>query len=214
MDESVITGNIVRVIENSAHDQLIAFNRGIANLLDRPGLETDANPLSPTTFVEAFSAALSGVNLEDKVRFQILKVLNQASLTDFVSLYADLNKHLTHLGVMPAALRAPQRGRKPGEKPRTQASRPGAAAQGSAEVDVMSLFRRMASQSSFSLPGMRPDGGGPGGGGGGGGGIGPGDLAGGGFAGSPSSSFTPLPPTPSGYIPGAPIISSVDLHED
>jgi hypothetical protein len=214
MDESVITGNIARVIENSAHDQLIAFNRGIANLLDRPGLETEANPLSPTTFVEAFSAALSGVNFEDKVRFQILKALNQASLTDFVSFYADLNKHLTHLGVMPAALRAPQGGRKPGERPRTQPPRPGAAGQGSAEVDVMSLFRRMASQSSFSLPGMRADDGGPGGGGGGGGsGIGPGDLASGGFAGSPSSSFMRLSPTPSGYIPGAPIISSVDLHE-
>ena len=73
----------------------------------------------------------------------------------------------------------------------------------------MSLFRRMASQSSFSLPGMRQDGGG----GGGAGGVGPGDLAAGGFGGAPSSSFTPLAPTPSGYIPGPPIISSVDLHE-
>src|SRR5205823_3365150 len=92
----------------------------------------------------------------------------------------------------------------------------GSAAQGSAEVDVMSLFRRMASQSSFSLPGMRQDGSGGGGGGGGGaagGGFGAGDLASGGFGGSPSSTFTPLAPTPSGYIPGAPIISSVDLHE-
>jgi len=210
MEESVITGNIVRVIENSAHDQLVAFNRGIANLLDRPGLETEANPLAPTTFVEAFAAALSGVNLEDKVKFQILKAFNQASLGDFVSLYADLNKHLTQLGVMPAALRTPHGGRKGGERPRMQGARPGTAAHGSAEVDVMSLFRRMASQSSFSLPGMRAEGGGAGGGGGG---FGPGDLASGGFAGSPSSSFTPLPPTPSGYIPGAPIISSVDLHE-
>ena len=140
MDESVITGNILRVIENSAHDQLITFNRGIANLLDQPGLETGANPLSPMTFVEAFAASLSGVNLEDKLKFQILKVLNQASLHDFVSVYADLNKHLTQLGVMPAALRAPQGARKPCDKSRPHsAQRPGSAAQGSAEVDVMSL---------------------------------------------------------------------------
>ena len=220
MDESVIAGNIVRVIENKAHDQLIAFNRGIANLLDRPGLETEANPLSPKAFVEAFSAALTGVSIEDKLKFQILKVLNQASLADFTNLYADLNKHLTHLGVMPVALRAPQGARKPGEKQRSQASqRPGSAAHGSAEVDVMSLFRRMASQSSFSMPGMRHDdgagagGGGAGGGMSSGGGFGPGALASGGFGGSHSSTFMPLAPTPSGYIPGAPIISSVDLHE-
>src|SRR5205814_3947683 len=113
--------------------------------------------------------------------------------------YADLNKHLTHLGVMPASLRAPFGGRKAGDKPRPSSPRSGAGAQGSAEVDVMSLFRRMASRSSFSLPGMRQDG--PGGGGSGGG-VGPGDLAGGGFGGAPSSSFMPLAPTPSGYIAG------------
>jgi Protein of unknown function (DUF1631) len=211
MDESVITGNIVRVIENSAHDQLVAFNRGIGNLLDLPGLETDANPLSPTTFVEAFADALTSVNAEDKIKFQILKVLNQASLADFTAIYADLNKHMTHLGVMPAALRASPANRRAGAKQRPQQPRPpGAQAPGSAEIDVMSLFRRMASQSSFSLPGMRQDGAG----GGGGGGVSPSDLAGGGFGGAPGpSNFAPLPPTPSGYVPGAPLISSVDLHE-
>ena len=33
MDETVITSNIVRVVENSAHEELIAFNRGIGSLL-------------------------------------------------------------------------------------------------------------------------------------------------------------------------------------
>ena len=171
MDESVITGNIVRVIENSAHDQLIAFNRGIGNLLDTPGLETGANPLSPTAFVEAFADALTGVDAEEKIKFQILKVLNQSSLADFTAIYADLNKHLTHLGVMPAPLRAPSR--RPGERQRPQQPRPpGAPPAGSAEIDVMSLFRRMASQSSFAMPGMRANGGG-----GGGPGVGSADLA-------------------------------------
>jgi uncharacterized protein DUF1631 len=147
MDESVVTGNIVRVIENNAHDQLLAFNRGIANLLDRPGLEPEANPLSPQVFVEAFALALSGVSIEDKLKFQILKVLNHASLSDFITVYADLNKHLTHLGVMPASLKGPSSGggRRPGEKSRPASARPGSSGgQGSAEVDVMSLFRRTA----------------------------------------------------------------------
>ncbi|HYT97427.1 MAG TPA: DUF1631 family protein, partial [Casimicrobiaceae bacterium] len=209
MDESVITGNIVRVIENGAHDHLAAFNRGIGNLLDQPDLDTGANPLSPTTFVGAFADALTGVDADDKIKFQILKVLNQAALGDFATIYADLNKHLTHLGVMPAAARMQPANRRPGERQRPQQPRPpGAPAHGSAEIDVMSLFRRMASQSSGTFPGMHMDGGA------GGGGFSPNDLAGGGFGGAPGpSNFAPLSPTPSGYVPGAPIISSVDLHE-
>jgi len=90
MDETVITSNIVRVVENSAHEELIAFNRGIGSLLESPGLETDANPLAPATIVEAFAEALSGVKAGDKIRFQILKELNQTSLIDIAAIYADL----------------------------------------------------------------------------------------------------------------------------
>ncbi|MET0204963.1 MAG: DUF1631 family protein, partial [Casimicrobiaceae bacterium] len=103
MDETVITSNIVRVVENSAHEELIAFNRGIGSLLEAPGLETDANPLAPATIVEAFAEALAGVKADEQVKFQILKELNQASLIDIAAIYAELNRHLTQLGVMPAA---------------------------------------------------------------------------------------------------------------
>ncbi len=223
MDETVITSNIVRVVENSAHEELIAFNRGIGSLLGSPGLETDANPLAPATIVEAFAEALTGVKAEDKIRFQILKELNQASLVDIAAIYADLNRHLTQLGVMPSVgIRSPG-GRRPGPPSRPpSAGRPGSPAPAdSAEVDVMSLFRKMASQGSFPMPGGGlpqldvPDAG-PGGGrpgtAGGAGSVG----GGGGFGSMPPpgvSSFAPLAPTPSGYIPGAPIISTVDLHE-
>jgi hypothetical protein len=205
MDETVITSNIVRVVENSAHEELIAFNRGIGSLLDAPGLETDANPLAPATIVEAFAEALTGVKTDEQAKFQILKELNQASLTDIAAIYADLNRHLTHLGVMPAGKHG---GRRPTDRPRPP-SKPGEKGAPSGEVDVMSLFRKMASQGSFpmsgapSLPMLDVPGAGPGGGGPFGGGMMP-----------PSeSSFMPLRPTPSGYIPGTPIISTVDLHE-
>jgi hypothetical protein len=113
-------------------------------------------------------------------------------------------------------LRAP--GGRRGARPGAATHRPGGpAAADAAEVDVMSLFRKMASQGSFPMPGAGmpqldvPDAG-PGGGG-----HGPGGAPGmGGFGGMPppgQSSFAPLAPTPSGYIPGPPIISTVDLHE-
>jgi hypothetical protein len=209
MEESVITSNIVRVVENSAHTELIAFNRGIGNLLDRPDLETDANPLAPATIVEAFAEALTGVKAEDRIKFQILKELNQASLSDIASIYADLNKHLIQIGVMPTAVKSALAGRR-GDRSRPL-PRPGARPPGSSEVDVMSLFRKMASSSSFPLAGQRAP---P-----------AAQLAGetgfpkieipgfGGMPGSTVSSFAPLSPTPAGYVPGTPIISTVDLHE-
>ena len=40
MDESVITGNITRVVENPCHDELQTLNRGIGHLLGNPDLET------------------------------------------------------------------------------------------------------------------------------------------------------------------------------
>src|SRR5205085_10073703 len=49
MDESVITGNIVRVVENMCHDELLLLNRGIGYLLSRPDPETPDNPLAPST---------------------------------------------------------------------------------------------------------------------------------------------------------------------
>ncbi|MEO5764189.1 MAG: DUF1631 domain-containing protein [Casimicrobiaceae bacterium] len=214
MDETVITSNIVRVVENSAHEELIAFNRGIGSLLDHPGLETDANPLAPATIIEAFAEALTGIKADLQAKFQILKELNQSSLVDIAAIYADLNRHLTQLGVMPAAGMRGAGGRRAGER-----ARPPSKAEGgkggadAAEVDVMSLFRKMASQGSFpmtgapSLPMLDV----PSAGLGGGGGMAP--PFGGGMAPPSESSFMPMRPTPSGYVPGHPIISTVDLHE-
>src|SRR5205814_4877713 len=77
MDEAVITGNITRIIENFCEDELQVLNRGMAHLLGRPDLETMSNPLAPSTIVEAFAAALRGVNVEERIKFTILKELNQ-----------------------------------------------------------------------------------------------------------------------------------------
>ena len=58
MDESVLQGNITRVVENLCHDELVALNRGMGYLLGEPDLATDTNPLGPSTIVDAFSKAV------------------------------------------------------------------------------------------------------------------------------------------------------------
>src|SRR4030095_2068249 len=102
MDESVVTGNITRVVENLCHDDVQLLTRGIGHLLGQPDLETDRNPFAPAAIIDAFSEALKTLNAEPAAKFTILKELNRASLAEINSIYADLNKHLQNLHVMPS----------------------------------------------------------------------------------------------------------------
>ena len=218
MDESVITGNIIRVVENLCHDELMSFNRGVGHLLGKPDLSTEANPLAPATIVDAFTAALKGVKTENRIKFQILKELNQAPLSEINSIYADLNRHLQNMQVMPGAGRPSivNKGM-PGERRRADGAKAESAGAPMPpapppEFDVMAMFRRMAQGGMIRAQAPQapqaPFPGSP---------FAQGDLPtiempGFGSA-APMHTFAPLAPTPSGYIPGAPIISSPALHE-
>src|SRR5512143_3819591 len=222
MDESVITGNITRVVENRCHDELHAFNRGVGHLLGRPELDTEANPLAPAAIVDAFADALKALKVDHRIKFQILKELNQASLGDLNAIYADLNRHLTNLGVMPTGARGIGHRGPPGERPRAGTTAPTKKPDAApAEVDVMALFRRMfagqplptaAAPTPFgriASAGAAPHG-----------------ASGAAAAGAEFPAIDaglgagqqwiprgPLAPTPSGYVPGTPIISSPMLGE-
>jgi hypothetical protein len=97
MDESVLSSNIIRVVENQCESELRELNRGVGYLLGRPDLETATNPLAPTTIVEAFAHALHGIGDDERFKLAILKELNQTSLGDINAIYADLNRHLEGL---------------------------------------------------------------------------------------------------------------------
>ncbi|MGA8033206.1 MAG: DUF1631 family protein, partial [Casimicrobiaceae bacterium] len=112
LDHSVVTGNIVRVVENLCHEDLITLNRGIGHLLGRPELESADNPLGPVTVIGAFAAALDGLKAERSIKFQILKELNQAPLGEIAAIYADVNRHLANLRIIPAGAV-----RRPGHRP-------------------------------------------------------------------------------------------------
>jgi len=255
MDESVLTGNITRVVENLCHEELQVLNRGIGHLLGQPELETARNPFAPSAIVEAFADALQTLKADPGVKHTILKELNRASLTEINSIYADLNKHLQNLHVIPAASRPTQTRRSPGRRAKDHAEGGAPDAAQAAEVDVMELFRRrFGAGATPNAPQQGGSGsvafGGPGGTSGqgmpgglgipgmpgisvpwqGGGGGGPGGGPGGGYGGVgggeggelPEISVEsgaryiptgPMAPTPSGYIPGAPLISTPMLGE-
>lgn len=218
MDEAVLAGNITRVVENLCHDELATLNRGVGYLLGKPDLATEANPLGPATIVGAFSTAVHTLKTDRRTKFQIMKDLNQAPLGEINAIYAHLNQHLTRLNMIPALSRAGVVNRG------GSADRAGAktAAPGTppvpphaAEVDVMAMFRRMyggsvappaAPSPLAGMPGFAPAAGvAP---------VGDMDLPQISMPGvAPMAAFAPMPATPSGYVPGAPIIQSRDLHE-
>ncbi len=226
MDEVVLTGNITRIVENLCHDELLTFNRGLGHLLGRPDLETSANPMAPAMIVNAFSRALKAVNTDRRVMLQIMKELNQTSLGDIALMYADLNAHLLQLHVIPTARPTIFNRQAGADRDRARATPPPRL---SAEMDVMAMFKRMygsatpmAAAAGAPAFGPAPTGGGvhP---------SGPNvnrpdelpqshdfpaiQLPGGVAPAGAVRTFAALSQTPSGYMPGTPIISSADLHE-
>ena len=148
MDESVLSGNIVRVVENLCYDELREFNRAVGYLLGRPDLETAGNPLAPATIVEAFAAALNTLKADQRIKFTILKELNQASLGDINAIYADLNRHIESLHVVPNMRprfhRAGDGGHTGGAGDEARA--PGTAPAGTTpEIDLMAVMQKLAS---------------------------------------------------------------------
>jgi hypothetical protein len=164
MDESVILGNITRVIENSCYEELQTLNRAMGHLLGRPDLETVQNPLAPATIVASFAEALKTVKSEDRMKAAILKELNQSPLGDINGIYSDLNKHLAGLRVIPAGRSSiinrgsPADRARAGSQPPFAPPMPGMPHEApAAEVDVMALFRRMfAGQAVPARPSFPP----------------------------------------------------------
>ncbi len=163
MDESIVLGNIVRVVENLCHDELLEFNRAVGYLLGRPELELTTNPLAPAAIVQAFMDALRSIKGDERMKYAILKELNQSSLGDINAIYADLNRHLESLHVMPqagatyvrrsggATARAPA--------PDAQLAHPPPGAAGaSPEMDLMAVLQRLASRGAGAArqPGAYP----------------------------------------------------------
>ena len=142
MDESVLSSNIIRVMENQCEAELRELNRGVGYLLGRPDLETAANPLAPTTIVEAFTQALHGIGGDERIKLAILKELNHTSLGDINAIYADLNRHIEGLQILPqqraaAIIRSPTADRVHGNGKGDQVAGP------APEIDLMAVLQRL-----------------------------------------------------------------------
>ena len=145
MDESVLSGNLTRVVENLCFDELADFNRAVGYLMGRPDMETAANPLAPAAIIDAFTEALRKIKADQRIKFTILKELNQSSLGDINAIYADLNRHLQNLRVMPKVrANIVHRGGGADVRPADGKAAAGAAPSSGGSVDLMDLLQRLA----------------------------------------------------------------------
>ena len=170
MDESVLSSNIIRVVENQCETELRELNRGIGYLLGRPDLETAANPLAPTTIVEAFAQSLHGIGGDERIKLAILKELNQTSLGDINAIYADLNRHIEGLQILPKHRAAIMRSQAAADRShaadRAHGDGKGEQDAGPApEIDLMAVLQRLVNanmamrSSAAKMPAGLPPGG-------------------------------------------------------
>ena len=83
------------------------LNRGVGTCSGEPDLETDAQSARARDDRRRVRRGAEDASRPSRaIKFQILKELNQASLGEINAIYADLNKHLRKLHVMPAGERA------------------------------------------------------------------------------------------------------------
>jgi hypothetical protein len=136
--------------------------------MGEPDLETAANPLAPTTIVAAFTEALHGLKGDRRLKLAILKELNQTSFGDIAAIYADVNRHLEGMNIVPQ-LRPAAVHRGPGGHAGRAGDGKGAvdeaAAAPTGEIDLMAMLQRfvgarMAQQASRApMPAGLPPGG-------------------------------------------------------
>ena len=101
LEESVAIGNLARSLEMLCRDELMALNQRVGYLLGDQELESAKNPLSPSIVCQALKDAIDKIDADAEIKLAVLKQLNQELMGDINSIYADLNRHLIKLKILP-----------------------------------------------------------------------------------------------------------------
>ena len=101
VEEDIALKNFVRSLINSCHDQLLPLNARIGFLLGERELATEDNPFGPLALALAFSDAWRDVEMRAEGKVVVMRMLDGGIIGDINSIYADLNRHLANLNVLP-----------------------------------------------------------------------------------------------------------------
>ena len=101
VEEEIALGNFSRSLADSCHDELGPLNARIGFLLGERELDTQDNPFGPYALGLAFREAWEGVDIRPEGKAIVLKLMDGGVIGDVNSVYADLNRHLANLNVLP-----------------------------------------------------------------------------------------------------------------
>jgi len=101
LEESIAVREMSRNLEAACEGELFALSQRMGFLLERPDLQDDANPLSPSTVCAALRDACEQIGASLKVRLALLRQLEGYAQSELLSIYRDVNQHLVQRRILP-----------------------------------------------------------------------------------------------------------------
>jgi hypothetical protein len=142
-------------LKASCEGELMALSQRMGFLLERPGLEDDANPMSPGIVCDALKDACDQIEAGFKVRLVLLQRLEGYAEDEMPRIYHDLNSHLVERRILPEVRAGVRRVAMPPAAPRRprQAGASGAeSAPALAEGDILAALSQLLAPAGSAAP--------------------------------------------------------------
>ncbi|MEO7761616.1 MAG: DUF1631 family protein, partial [Casimicrobiaceae bacterium] len=101
VEEEIAVSSFVRSLAGTCQDQLLPLNARIGFLLGERQLDTEHNPFGPYALGQAFRDAWRDVVIRTEGKVIVMRMMDAGVVGDVNSVYADLNRHLANLNVLP-----------------------------------------------------------------------------------------------------------------
>ena len=152
LEESLAVREMSRKLGAACEGELFALGQRMGFLLERPELEEDANPVSPSTICAALKDACDQIHAGLKVRLALLRQLERYAQVELQAVYHDLNAHLVERRILPEVRHGVRRSASPA---RREAGSPPSAQTNLSSAQANDLFGTLAQLLGASLPGAQ-----------------------------------------------------------
>ncbi len=104
LEEAIAVREMSQKIKESCEGELMALSQRMGFLLEKPELEDDANPMSPSTVCAALRDACDQIEVGFKVRRTLMRQFELYAQEELHNVYHDLNSHLVERRILPDIL--------------------------------------------------------------------------------------------------------------
>ena len=162
LEESLALEELARKMKSACESELYALSQRMGFLLERPGLEVDAIPMSPGNVIAALKDAIAKVEEDFRIRRTLMAQIERHAVEGLQRVYRDLNTHLVERRILPeirpmAPRTAAQPSRaKPQDVSAPASPAPAPAAATVAPADVYRALARLIAEAQAPASGASP----------------------------------------------------------